>query len=226
MAESGDLAREELPLASIVADRVAIQPRIQLDEEAIEAYAEAVEKLPPVVVFRDPESGRSWLADGFHRLEAHIRAGRDTIPAVVRVGGKREASREAMFWAVGANRTNGVRMTAADRRRAVAMILSDPEGVQWPDSAIGDHCGVTAATVLARPGTMWHRKASQARLDPSGHVRARRGIAGAARPGETWYCKVSLAWLAPARRGQPSHRRRGRAGSGKSWLRIAGKRRD
>lgn len=55
MAESGDLAREELPLASIVADRVAIQPRIQLDEEAIEAYAEAVEKLPPVVVFRDPE---------------------------------------------------------------------------------------------------------------------------------------------------------------------------
>ena len=77
MAESGDLAREELPLASIVADRVAIQPRIQLDEEAIEAYAEAVEKLPPVVVFRDPESGRSWLADGFHRLEAHIRARRD-----------------------------------------------------------------------------------------------------------------------------------------------------
>src|SRR5438067_1188577 len=76
------------------------QPRARLDEAIVTEYTQAVEdgaKFPPVVVFHDGEE--SWLADGFHRTEAHRRAGRDMIDAVWRQG----TQRDALLYSVGAN---------------------------------------------------------------------------------------------------------------------------
>jgi ParB-like chromosome segregation protein Spo0J len=130
---------QPLPLADIVADE-GIQPRAQLDPEAVADYAarlRAGEDLPPPVAFRvGPEY---LLADGFHRLAAARAAGLLFLPCDVRPGTRRDA----VLFAAGANARHGVRMTNADKRRAVSNLLADPDLAALPDREIARHVGVT-----------------------------------------------------------------------------------
>lgn len=48
-----------------------------------------------------------------------------------------------MQYAVGANAAHGLRRTNADKRRAVTMLLDDPESVQWSDREIAKACAVS-----------------------------------------------------------------------------------
>jgi hypothetical protein len=120
------------------------QPRVSLNQEVIGEYAEAVmlgEAFPPVIVFHD---GRDyWLADGFHRYLAHKRAALTEIEAEVHVG----ALREALLYSVGANDKHGLRRTNEDKRRAVLILLNDPEWSEWSDAEIARRANVSAATV-------------------------------------------------------------------------------
>src|SRR4051812_18892617 len=96
------------------------QSRIQLHADTITDYAERIGDgavFPPVVVFYD--GADHWLADGFHRVEAHRQAGRDSVEAEVKQGTKRDA----LLYAVGANATHGLRRSNADKRRAVMVML-------------------------------------------------------------------------------------------------------
>src|SRR5690349_9407734 len=107
------------------------QARAQLSPNAVDDYAEALARgvtLPPVIVFYDGET--YWLADGFHRVQAHLKVDLPNIDADVRQGGRRDA----ILFSVGANANHGLRRTGEDKRRAVLMLLNDEEWGKWSDS--------------------------------------------------------------------------------------------
>lgn len=113
-----------LPIGEIITD-AGTQVRAEIDEAIVDEYAEhlaAGGTLPPVAAFRD--GGSTYLADGFHRLRAHERAGRTEIEAQVQTG-----TREDALWcALGANRAHGHRLTSADKKHAIELALE-----AWPD---------------------------------------------------------------------------------------------
>jgi hypothetical protein len=120
------------PIASIRRDG-GTQIRAALDEATVAAYAEAIKagvKLPPVRVFDDKKT--LWLSDGFHRVEARLRAGGDIVEVERLVGGKRDA----LIDAIGANAAHGLPRSNADKRRAIEAMLADPEWVTWTDRRI------------------------------------------------------------------------------------------
>jgi len=122
----------EIKLSSIRLDG-GTQPRAELREEVIAEYAEDMRDgavFPPVVLFFD--GATYWLADGFHRVKAAFRAGRDTIRAEVRQGTRRDA----VLYSVGVNADHGVRRTNADKRRAAMTLLNDEEWTKWSDREI------------------------------------------------------------------------------------------
>jgi hypothetical protein len=94
-----------------------------MDDRVVAEYSEALlarSRFPPVVVFQDSD-GHLLLADGFHRLEAHIRAGVPEISACVYSGDRQAAIKCALI----ANATHGLRRTNADKRRAVRIALRE-----------------------------------------------------------------------------------------------------
>lgn len=110
-----------LPLNMITADR-GIQPRAELNQEAIDDYAERIQagdRFPPVVAFHDGNT--YWLAAGFHRHAAAVQSGRKTIAVHIHEGNRSDALR----YALGDNRTQGLRMTRADKQRAVELAVAE-----------------------------------------------------------------------------------------------------
>ena len=88
-----------------------------------------------VTVFQDGST--TYLADGFHRLEAHRRAGRREIEAEVQSGTREDA----LWFALGANGTHGHRLTAADKKHAIELALE-----AWPERSqrrIAEQIGCT-----------------------------------------------------------------------------------
>jgi len=141
---------EVVPLATIVADERA-QSRAAVDEDAVAEYAEAMTAgvhFPPLTVFR--EGARYWLADGFHRHAAALRAGHTDFKCYVRPGGLRDA----ILHSVRANATHGLRRTIADKRKAVSILLSDelvtldPKTcAPWSNREIARRCAVDEGLV-------------------------------------------------------------------------------
>lgn len=103
------------------------QARVATNDEAVTTYAESMSEgveFPPIIVFYD--GAKYWLADGFHRFLAAQRSGRPSILAEVREG----ARTEALKFALGANSTNGIYRSNADKRNAVEIALEE-----WPSLA-------------------------------------------------------------------------------------------
>lgn len=133
------MTAESIALSAIRTDG-GTQARAGLCEETVEEYAAHLKtgaSMPRVVVFHD--GADHWLADGFHRVAAYLRAGRKVIPADVRQGTRRDA----VLHACGANAEHGLRRTNADKRRAVETLLRDEEWSQWPQAQIAKTCGVS-----------------------------------------------------------------------------------
>ena len=132
-----------MPLTSIVADP-AVHSRVHRDDHTVAEYSGAMsrgEVFPAVVVFQ--EGATYWLADGFMRVEAARDGGLTSVTADVREGGRRDA----VLFAAGANAAHGLRRTNADKRRAVEMLLADPEWVAWSDGQIARAACVSDKTV-------------------------------------------------------------------------------
>jgi len=124
----------------------ATQVRVKLNKELIDQYHEDLDAgaiFPPIAVFRENDSEAYWLGDGFHRLISHIHAGIEEIAVEVYEGGKHEA----LVFALGANTTNGLRRSNADKINAVKMALNDPEIAEHTQQEIADICRVTRETV-------------------------------------------------------------------------------
>lgn len=115
------------------------QPREKLDLAHVAVLKEAIEdgaELDPVVVFYDGES--YWLADGFHRCKASQDAGLEDIQCIIHQGTRRDA----ILYSVGANAEHKAAKprSRADKRRAVTMLLNDPEWSKWSDREIARQC--------------------------------------------------------------------------------------
>ena len=122
------------------------QARLNLSDDAIDQYWKTItdghiNELPACDVFFD--GSKYWIGDGWQRYEAHKKAGIKTLYVRLRRG----TERDARIFACGANKKHGVRMTRADRRHAVELMLKDPEVVAWSDRKIAEHCGVEHHTV-------------------------------------------------------------------------------
>jgi len=134
---------QTLPLTGIIADPDC-QLRAAGSGATIADYAEALKAgatFPPVIVFTD--GIKFWLADGFHRFDAHKEAGVLEIEAEIREGNLRDAK----LFAAGANASHGLPRTQADKRNAIATLLADPEWMNWSDREIARRTGTSDKTV-------------------------------------------------------------------------------
>ena len=85
-----------------------LYPRIKPNDEAIERYRDALEKLPPIVTARD-----GVLVDGYHRWQAHVREGSEQIQAED-LGNLSDA--EILREAITRNAAHGQQLSRADKR--------------------------------------------------------------------------------------------------------------
>jgi uncharacterized ParB-like nuclease family protein len=132
-------APDQLPIA-VIKINGGTQSRAGVNDNVIDDYAAALldgAVFPKVTVFYDGEI--YWLADGFHRLAAHEKAGKATISADIRQGNRRDA----ILFSVGANSSHGLRRTNDDKRRAVSTLLADAEWSNWSDRKIAECAGVS-----------------------------------------------------------------------------------
>lgn len=124
----------------------ALQVRAELNEAAIEEYADAIRagaQLPPIVALIDGDT--TYLLDGTHRSAAIRRANPDVpdselhIEALVGPGTREDA----VLFVVQANANHGLRRSSADKRRAVQLLLGDPEWSNRSDRWIAERCKVS-----------------------------------------------------------------------------------
>jgi DNA (cytosine-5)-methyltransferase 1 len=125
------------------------QPREKLDLAHVAILKEAIKdgaELDPVIVFYD--GSNYWLADGFHRCKAYLESELEDISVVIHQGTRRDA----ILYSVGANAFHEAAKprSRADKRRAVRMLLNDPEWSKWSDNAIARQCKVTQPFVSSQ----------------------------------------------------------------------------
>jgi hypothetical protein len=116
------------------------QSRVEINQATLQEYSDAIADgvdFPPVIVFYD--GADYWLADGFHRLLAHNRAGKQKIFETVILGSKRDA----ILYSVGANHSHGLRRTNDDKKKSALMLLQDGEWSKLTDSEIADKCNLS-----------------------------------------------------------------------------------
>src|SRR5262249_20284084 len=121
------------------------QTRAMVRGGVVRAYAVAMKeqlaegglRFPAVIVVTDGQG--YWVGGGFHRIPAGRQAGLTEIAAEVRHGGQREA----LLFGILANGEHGLPRTPADKRKAVGLLLADPEWNQWSDREIARHCHVS-----------------------------------------------------------------------------------
>lgn len=85
-----------------------LYPRFQLDNETINQYRQAVDKLPPILITKDKR-----LIDGYHRLTAYKLEGREEIEAEVF-----DSDDEKEIWlaAIRANTTHGRQLSMTEKK--------------------------------------------------------------------------------------------------------------
>lgn len=125
-----------IPISEL--DKTGTQVRASHCEETIAAYTEVLTEskyLPAIEVIWDGD--RPILMDGFHRTEATLRAGFDSIQANIVEGTRRDA----ILGAVEHNRNHGLRLTNIDKRKIVGIFLEDKEWSLWSNNEIARKVG-------------------------------------------------------------------------------------
>lgn len=120
------------------------QPRGVLDEDHINDLLFALKngaKFEAILIYYDGEN--HWLTDGYHRLAATIRYGKDKIKASVRQG----TLQDAQWHSFSVNQHNVLKRSNADKQRAIIGALKHSYGIQRSNSEIAQHCGVDEKTV-------------------------------------------------------------------------------
>ena len=130
-----------------------LQSRASTDWKHVDELVELLQsggqfKDHPVVFRQRPDGDEYFLADGFHRVHAYLKAGIESAMFDVRAGGT-TAFRLAKLWSIQSNITHGLKRSNADKRRAVEMLLADEEWSSKSDRWIAETAGVHHSTVQA-----------------------------------------------------------------------------
>ena len=124
------------------------QARLGNDKKTIDDYKDLMAEgvtFPPITLMKAKDAEGYYVIDGHHRLEAARALGWVIISGKEISGEPPGTKEDALYLATGANRTNGLRMTNADKRRAVRLALTiHPD---FSDRVIAGHCGTTHPTV-------------------------------------------------------------------------------
>jgi hypothetical protein len=134
------MAVRALKIAKLVRDP-SIQPRTDLDKESIQQYADAMEAgavFPPIAVFKIDK--KFIVVAGWHRIAAAELRGLAEIRAEII---EDKTLRDAKLFAIGDNSKHGVRLSNADKRRAVESLLQDDEWASKSNREIAAYCGVS-----------------------------------------------------------------------------------
>lgn len=118
----------------------ALQTRVRMNEVVTQEYAALMRdgvQFPPVVLFDDGK--RKYLVDGFHRLNAAKRAGKQTIEVEVHMGEKYSG----FLYSLKANAAHGLQRTNEDKRHGVLKLLEDFEYIDKSDREIAAICAVS-----------------------------------------------------------------------------------
>ena len=116
------------------------QSRDANDQEHIDYLAEQLqggETLPPITVVHD--GLEYYLADGFHRILAHIKIGKASIKCEVVTG----TLRHAIDLSGMANKTHGLNRSPATKRKQTLIYLEDFEWSELSDRQIAKKVGVS-----------------------------------------------------------------------------------
>lgn len=118
-----------------------LYPRIKPNDEAIERYRDALEKLPPIIVARD-----GVLVDGYHRWQAHVREGSEQIQAED-LGNLSDA--EIMREAITRNASHGQQLSTADKKHEAGRLWKTFENLEPAEreNEIADLLGVSVSAV-------------------------------------------------------------------------------
>ncbi len=132
-----------MDIRNVALDDLVLDPdlnlRDRLDDYAVERYAEAWDRLPPVTVFEVDD--RRLLADGFHRHAAAVMLGKRTLPAEVRPG----SFHDALDFVASVNLFHGLPLSRTERRRAVEVKLRLHH--DWSDRRTAEELGVSRELV-------------------------------------------------------------------------------
>ena len=140
-----EVVRQKIEIDQIVWDDLIV-PRNNCDKEVIGEYTEVGRKdenaLPPIHVFFDGST--FYGADGRTRWKAAKARNAESVCCEVHHGSRQDAT----WFASGANRTHGCRMTAADKHKAVLNILNNLALVNlYNQTQIADQVGCSGAFV-------------------------------------------------------------------------------
>lgn len=144
--QADDTRPVALGLNEIVEDIDDLQVRADgLHEPTVQQYTTILEnggELPPVVVF---DTGQEMLlAAGYHRIEAHRRAGREAIEAIIRKGDRLAA----IEYAEEDNLTHGLPLTNEDKKTMLlARLRRGHEWINISNREIARRLGVSAPTI-------------------------------------------------------------------------------
>lgn len=132
-----------IKLSEIVID-AETQQRERINDDVVSEYSESVKcgaKFPALTVFYD--GAQYYLVDGFHRYHAFRLSEINDVQVDIHEGTKREAR----LFSVGVNGTHGLRLTNADKRKAVLVMLVDSEWTKWTNRDIAKQCNVSPGLV-------------------------------------------------------------------------------
>jgi hypothetical protein len=118
-----------------------LYPRIKPNDEAIERYRDALDKLPPIIIARD-----GVLVDGYHRWQANVREGIEQIQAED-LGNLSDA--EIMREAITRNASHGQQLSRQDKAREAGRLWKAFEHLEPGDREreIAELLAVSASTV-------------------------------------------------------------------------------
>ena len=160
------MVNPKVSFSDIICDQ-QIMPRDHISQDYVDELSEDLESgavFPPVDLSYDGK--QYYVADGYHRIEAVKKSGKEKIDATVHNGDKRAA----MLFAGRANACHGRRRTNKDKRKVVNNFLNDPKWCKWSDGKIAQHCIVTQQFVskLRRELTQNRCESSSKRLGADG----------------------------------------------------------
>jgi len=126
---------------SDIKQHAELQPRIKINDETVEIYANTFEHLPPIVVFQIEGKNGWFLVDGWHRFAAARRLGLAEIEVIKETGGW-DGAKEYAF---DANIKHGLALSLAERKKAteLKLILHTERSNSW----IAEECGLSDHTV-------------------------------------------------------------------------------